>query len=361
MNKRKFLKSEVIIPYLEKLAADRNILVPVAEGGAVVFRPFRKESALVFERMPSVSPKDATFPRTETLMTFNQSVVSQSTEEDQDDAASTEKTVLEVTENLPDEKSLVFGCRPCGARGKSIFSKVYETKDITDPYFIARRDNTLFVTLACAAPETTCFCTSVGGGPADNTGSDVMLYPVAGGFVAEAITEAGNTLLQSDLLISGEDKADEVETVINNSLELLGNEDNYTEAQEKLLELFGNEDFWEDMSAKCISCGTCTYLCPTCYCFNITDETEGNSGKRVRTWDTCMDYLFTLEASGHNPRTSKANRLKNRVGHKFSYYPSLHEKLIACCGCGRCIKSCPAAVDIREIVKSAQEYEDVNN
>ncbi len=361
MSDKKFLKSEAIIPFLEKLATDREILVPVKEGDAVVFRSFKKESCLEFDRMPSVSPKEVTFPRTETLMTFNQSLVTPATEEDENEIEVTEKPVLEVTENLSVKKSLVFGCRPCGARGKSIFSKVYETKDITDPYFITRRDNTLFVTLACSTPETTCFCTSVGGGPADSTGSDVLLYPVKGGFVAEAVTEAGTTLLQSDLLVSGEDKASEVELVINNSLELLGNEDNFTEAQEKLLALFGNDDFWEDMSAKCISCGTCTYLCPTCYCFNITDETEGNSGKRVRSWDTCMDYLFTLEASGHNPRTSKANRLKNRVGHKFSYYPSLHEKLIACCGCGRCIKSCPAAVDIREIVKSAQEYEDVNN
>ncbi len=361
MNERKFLQSKAIIPFLEKLAADRKVLVPVAEGDAVVFRTFRKESALVLNRMPTVSPKDATFPRTETLMTFKQSVVTPPVEEDQEESTQTEKPVLEVLENLPQDEALVFGCRPCGARGKSIFTKVYETKDITDPYFVARRDNTLFVTLACATPETTCFCTSVGGGPADTTGSDVLLYPVKEGFVAEAVTEAGNGLLQSDLLVSGEDKASEVESVMNSSLELLGNDDNYTEAQGKLLELFDNDDFWEDMSAKCISCGTCTYLCPTCYCFNITDETEGNSGKRVRSWDTCMDYLFTLEASGHNPRTSKANRLKNRVGHKFSYYPSLHEKLIACCGCGRCIKSCPAAVDIREIVKSAQEYEDVNN
>ena len=112
-------------------------------------------------------------------------------------------------------------------------------------------------------------------------------------------------------------------------------------------------NFWRDQSAKCVSCGACTYLCPTCYCFTITDETTGMSGRRMRSWDACMHFQFTLEASGHNPRPTKAHRLKNRVGHKFSYYPTLHDGLIACCGCGRCVKSCPVSVDIREIVQNA--------
>ena len=124
-------------------------------------------------------------------------------------------------------------------------------------------------------------------------------------------------------------------------------------AQGQLLALFDNAEFWEAQSGKCISCGTCTYLCPTCYCFNISDEKFGHEGVRLRTWDNCMSSQFTLEASGHNPRPTKANRLKNRVGHKFSYYPSLHDGNIACCGCGRCIKSCPASVDIRAIVLNA--------
>ncbi len=359
MSEKKFLKNESVIPFLEGLADGRQVLVPVCEGDAVVYRPFIKDCCPEFNRMPTVSPKEATFPRTETLMTFTQRKVVKV--EGEGESEGEEQSILELTEILPKDKAVVFGSRPCGARAKTIFSRVYETDDVKDPYFITRRDNTLFISLACAAPETTCFCTSVGGGPADTTGSDVLLIPVEGGFVAEAVTDSGAELLTSDLLTSGDDKSAETEVVIQNSLKLLTDADDFTGARDKLLELFDNDEFWEDMSAKCISCGTCTYLCPTCYCFNITDETTGNSGKRVRSWDTCMDYLFTLEASGHNPRTSKANRLKNRMGHKFSYYPSLHEKVIACCGCGRCIKSCPAAVDIREIVKSAQEHKDVTN
>lgn len=366
MSERKFIESQAIFPFLEGLAADRHVLVPVCEGNSVVFRPLRKEINLELKRMPTLSPKEVTFPRTEVLMSFT--VKKGDGEEQQENLESVEetadqekKTVVELHEHLPEEKTIVFGSRPCGAKGKTIFSRVYETDEIKDPYFIGRRDNTIFVSIACAAPENTCFCTSVDGGPADTTGSDVLLTPVSDGFVAEAVTEAGEELLQSQYFGAAGDKESEAQAVVEAAQARLGDGSEFVKAREKLIELFDNDEFWEEMSAKCISCGTCTYLCPTCYCFNITDEMVNNSGKRIRTWDNCMDSLFTLEASGHNPRTVKAKRLKNRVGHKFSYYPSLHDEVIACCGCGRCIKSCPAAVDIREIVKSAQEREDVNS
>jgi sulfhydrogenase subunit beta (sulfur reductase) len=99
----------------------------------------------------------------------------------------------------------------------------------------------------------------------------------------------------------------------------------------------------------------CTYVCPTCYCFTITDETENLRGERLRSWDSCMFYHYTLEASGHNPRPSKLNRYRNRVGHKFSYIPEKYDGLIGCCGCGRCIRSCPVSIDIRQVVGHLKE------
>jgi ferredoxin len=176
--------------------------------------------------------------------------------------------------------------------------------------------------------------------------------------VVEAVTDKGEALMQAGALSDAGDKVSDAQRVKEEALAKMGEAVDFEGAPEKLLSLFDNMSFWEDASAKCISCGACTYLCPTCYCFNITDESFGMSGERIRTWDTCMSYLFTLEGSGHNPRPTKAHRLKNRMGHKFSYYPSLHEGLIACCGCGRCIKSCPVCVDIREVVLAAKEFKD---
>ena len=88
---------------------------------------------------------------------------------------------------------------------------------------------------------------------------------------------------------------------------------------------------------------------------------NGIDGVRLRSWDTCMSSLFTLEASGHNPRMGKADRLRNRVGHKFSYYPELHGGRFSCVGCGRCIKSCPSMVDIRQIVLDAVNEKEASN
>ncbi|MBW2368942.1 MAG: 4Fe-4S dicluster domain-containing protein [Deltaproteobacteria bacterium] len=352
MSDKRFLKTQSVIPFIEELTGSYRVLAPICHGDSVVFRPYAKGDCVELKRLPTESPKESTFPRNETLMVYERKPAT-------GDAPNAE-IVLEET--LPEDKTVVFGSRPCGARGKLIFDRVYETESIRDPYYTTRRDNTLFMSLACAAPENTCFCHSVGGGPADPAGSDVLLTPVDGGLVVEAVTEAGAALLGSGLLEAAtEDQVQAADAVEQASAALLGDPEPLDQAGEKLIGLFDDKDFWDEMSAKCISCGTCTYLCPTCYCFNITDETAGNQGKRVRTWDTCMYYMFTLEASGHNPRTAKANRLKNRIGHKFSYYPALHDNVVACCGCGRCIKSCPVSVDIRHIVRSAQEYENVTS
>ena len=132
---------------------------------------------------------------------------------------------------------------------------------------------------------------------------------------------------------------------------------NIKSAPEKVAARFNDTQFWQDQTDRCLSCGACTYFCPTCYCFTITDEGEGLSekgGRRLRSWDNCMSSLFTREASGHNPRTVKAFRMRNRVSHKYSTYPE-NWGAFSCSGCGRCISNCPVCLDIRAIVLAALE------
>jgi len=101
---------------------------------------------------------------------------------------------------------------------------------------------------------------------------------------------------------------------------------------------------------RCISCGTCTYVCPNCYCFSINDELVESEGERYRVWDNCFNPLYTEETSGHNPRAQKSNRFRNRFSHKFWYYPDKYDSLL-CTGCGRCIMHCPTRIDIREVLR----------
>ena len=218
---------------------------------------------------------------------------------------------------------MVIGCRPCGARGKLVFDPVYETDKIKDPYYLQRRNNTVFLTLTCDRPETTCFCHSVGGGPADPAGSDVLLTLVEGGYVARSVTPRGEDILKTAVFEDAGDRGKTADEKQAAARALMGEAHDYTTAPARLLARFDDMDFWRAQSDKCISCGACTYMCPTCYCFNITDDDLGLASRRIRTWDNCMSHTFTLEGSGHNPRSTKAHRLKNRVGHKFSYYPDL--------------------------------------
>jgi len=345
----KFVSVDNLMPWLEELAADRQVVVPRREGDSIVFRDLDKDQEVPLHRQATTPPKGQVFPQCEPLFAFKYA-------KDPDQPG---KVEVKVKEKLDTRKRVIVGGRPCDARGFLTFDRVYETDKIKDANYLARRKNTAFVTLACDTPFTTCFCHWVGSGPADARGSDVLMTPVAGGYVLEPVTEAGEQLTASGKIEDAGNKADEAKAVQDKARQMLGEAPDISEAPAKIAALFDDMGFWESVSDKCISCGACTYLCPTCYCFNITDERVRAEGARLRSWDNCMSFMFTMEASGHNPRPTKAHRLKNRVGHKFSYYPDIHDAAIACCGCGRCIKSCPVSVDIREIVQKALAAEPV--
>ncbi len=126
---------------------------------------------------------------------------------------------------------------------------------------------------------------------------------------------------------------------------------------DKLKEMF-DSPFWDEESLSCIRCGICTYLCPTCHCFDMNDEVTSSSpikGERVRTWDNCQFPDFTMHSSGHNPRPDKASRLRQRILHKFQYFVELY-KNYQCTGCGRCISKCPVGIDIIEVLEKARDY-----
>lgn len=339
----KFLKQGDLDRWLAELASGSRVLAPAQEGPAVVYRPWKQGQAVVLDRQATMPPKDAVFPASETLLKYSYAK----------NPENLGQVEVELKETITPKPTVVFGCRPCDARGFLTFDRVYDSAKVRDTYYTARRAATSFVTLVCELSENTCFCQAIGSGPADAQGSDVLMTPVDGGYVLESVSGKGEALLGSSLLTDAGAKVDDAEAVKTKAAENMPPQPDFEGSIPGLMKHFDDMPFWEEMSAKCISCGACTYMCPTCYCFNITDESSGLRGVRIRSWDNCMSYQFTNEASGHNPRPTKAHRWRNRAGHKFSYYPDIHGGAIACCGCGRCIKQCPVCVDIREIVTSA--------
>jgi len=348
MAHQKFISYANLSQWLMSLAGRSRLLVPRREGGGIVFRTFSPGDAIESIPDATASPKSAIFPPSGELFRFEQAKYGENLE-------STDLKLVPEKESGP-EPTIVFCARPCGVGGFAILDRIYRKGKYPDPYYTAAREKTLFITLACEKPENTCFCHWVGGGPGDPTGSDILITPIKEGYYLEAFTPSGEALLVDSSIRDAGDTLQEALFIQERSRKMLGDAPDIATVSESFLALFDDMEFWEDVSAKCLSCGACTYLCPTCYCFNITDESNGVSGRRLRSWDTCMSFGFCLEASGHTPRPTKAHRLRNRIGHKFSYFPSLNKGLIACRGCGRCIKHCPVSLDIRSIVLRVIEH-----
>jgi formate hydrogenlyase subunit 6/NADH:ubiquinone oxidoreductase subunit I len=340
-----FIPKEKWAAFIEGLSKKAIVHVPCREGDTVTFKPFSAERTLCFERPANSPPKSVIFPQSETLFSFRFNK----------DPESPQKVAVELEETLDFPETIILGGRPCDARGFTVYDRPYLGANRPDPYYKGRREKTTIVTMACQAPSSGCFCTAVGGEPAGKLGSDAIVTELDKGYFIEPITEKGKAILQAPGVEEGsaykgeaEKKHEAVKAAVKDVFNAGGK-------PQVSAELFESPQFWEEAVAKCVSCGACTYLCPTCYCFNMTDEQTMDKGERIRSWDGCMYCHFTLEASGHNPRPKRFDRFKNRVGHKFRFYPEAYQGEIACSGCGRCIRYCPVSMDIREIVSNLQK------
>lgn len=307
-----------------------------------VFAPVKKKNIVSFERLSSgneaylgfrntkKSPKEVFFPQTETLFTYK-----------------TSKKDVELAESPTVKgKRVVLAVRPCDARSFVLLDKFLSSGEHEDVYYLEKRKNTAIVGLACNHPLSTCFCTSLGGSPFGKEGMDLLLQDINDKYLIETVTERGEKLIEKFPWLKDAEKADiekakklseDAETAVRSKVSVDG-------VSEKLDGMF-DDPFWDQICQKCLNCGVCTFLCPTCCCFDILDE----EGKRVRIWDSCQFSCFTLQGSGHNPRPSGKERMRQRIMHKFNYFVKNYGESF-CVGCGRCVQECPVNLDIREVV-----------
>ncbi len=323
-------------------SALQNLVTKLSSAGYRVFAPVTSEGLTTFTELAAgekadfarlntrLSLKGLFFPTSEPILKYKLG-----------------KTTAEV-EDLADfaPKTVVIGARPCDVSALPALDALF-TWDYKDKFYLDRRASTTVVSMACSSFDEACFCTSVGGAPDNQAGSDLLLTKSGASFIAEPLTQKGKAVFDAapDLFTSVKDEKGEVK----------GPPVYF--AREKIkpwLEKNFDSPLWAEFALKCLGCGCCTFICPNCHCFDIVDEGGLKGGKRMKNWDGCQFPLFTLHTSGHNPRPDKAARWRQRVTHKFSYYVDKFNCL-SCVGCGRCIKHCPVNMDIRnQLVRIAE-------
>lgn len=343
MSKKILLKIDIPKIYSE-LSKDADFYAPVNERGNIKFKKINNPDDIKIEYLNSkVPPKDVLFPQLETIFNY---------EYEGQDVNIKERTDLE-------QKIVIFGVRPCDAYSFKLLEDFFGFGNVLDEIFLKKRENSTVISIGCNDPRHSCFCTSVGGHPFSKDETDVFLTELDDKYIVEPISDKGNNLIQK---LSWLQDANDADIQKIEELSKLAEESITTKFDFNLVTKILGENFehpiWQEVSESCIGCSSCTFLCPTCTCFDVIDEHNEyeNKGRRVRIWDTCQSCLYTMETSGHNPRPEKIQRCRNRIMHKFSYYPTNYECL-GCVGCGRCITSCPVNNELRIIIDKVLEIE----
>ncbi len=325
----RYASRDAMRTWLDGLAQEVDLVAPRDVDGHVLYRQIASSDEILFDyERPELSAKEFIFPATEVILRI-------------------ERRGDEVTQEevLPEQKQVIFGIRPCDAHGFAVIDALFLEQDPPDRYYGHHRERTTLVGLACPQMWEGCFCTSMGGAPDDPTHLDVMLKAVDGGYTVEAVTEKGETLLTG---LEMEERDVEAPPPVADA-ELIPVVD-----PARWRELF-EDKIWMRHGERCLSCRICTYVCPTCRCFDVTDRViEERPGltriERIRAWDACTSTNYRRAAGGHNSRPTKQGRLRNRFFCKFCYYPDDFGPL-GCVGCGRCVVSCPVDIDIREVMR----------
>lgn len=323
----------------ELVAANTRVIAPVRakdDPEQLDYLPIRTlEEAAFGVRLPRRSLKEFFLPPTEVLLRYRQT-----------------KDGVEIQE-VPTEVApqVILAAAPCDVAGLEVVDKVMNW-DYPDELWFGRRLATTIVTFLCAFTDSTCFCTAVGLGPDSSRGSDLLLVPVEGGYLAQVITPKGEALLQgrgeAEVPASAKASAEAAQSEARKKVEL--NLAAIPPSFSTWLAKNFDHPIWKTIALRCHGCGACAGVCPTCYCFDIVDEHDSaEEGVRRRNWDSCQTSKFTVHASGHNPRGSQNERFRQRIEHKFSIYPNRFGEIL-CTGCGRCSRVCPGGMDLPKLV-----------
>lgn len=332
----------------ELIGSKQPLYLPVDNNsGKADFAKWQKGTKLSEKLKTTRSAKDFFFPKTEHLVSYEMSG----------------KEVKIVDPRKDVEDFVIFGVRACDARGFTAIDNVYLNMNPVDSYYKNRREHGTVIVLACNEPVKTCFCSTFGiDASLAKPAGDVSCWLADGKYYFEANTDKGKAFVEnaksaledadtSAVEACRKDIAEKVEKLPFAHLDL-------SKFQGKdMLKIF-NSKIWDKVSESCVGCGTCTYVCPTCMCFDVRDFATSNGVRQIRCWDSCMYNDFTQMAA-ENPRHTQKERSRQRFMHKLMYYPMAHDGMFSCVGCGRCVENCPVNMNIVKVIKAVNESDDI--
>ena len=332
----------------ELIGSKQPLYLPVDNNsGKADFARWQKGTKLSEKLKTTRSAKDFFFPKTEHMVSYEMSG----------------KEVKVVDPRKEVEDFVIFGVRACDARGFTAIDNVYLNMNPVDSYYKNRREHGTVIVLACSEPTKTCFCSTFGiDASLAKPAGDVSCWLADGKYYFEANTDKGKAFVENAKSALEDADASAVEACkkdISAKVEALpfAHLDLSKFQGKDMLKIF-NSKIWDKVSEPCVGCGTCTYVCPTCMCFDVRDFATSSGVRQVRCWDSCMYNDFTQMAA-ENPRHTQKERSRQRFMHKLMYYPMAHDGMFSCVGCGRCVESCPVNMNIVKVIKAVNESEDI--
>jgi sulfhydrogenase subunit beta (sulfur reductase) len=329
----KAMQREKLPQLLDVLARDHEVIAPTS---GLSYEAIASGTEMqVSDETPNKSPKEFFFPAREVLLDYFLG----------------DSVVVEPPPSLDGAPRVLF-TRPCDAASLPVLDALFGW-DSLDAFYLQRRSNTTIVALACDQPPSECFCPSVGGSPAGTRGVDILLSPLNGTYHVTVVTEKGKELVEQhgDFFQESSDELDKEQAAAEEKWKAKITKTMDPDGALPLLDF--DSPAWETTAQECLDCGICTFLCPTCHCFDIRDEGTPKVGSRVRLWDSCAFPEYS-QMPAHQPRPHHYRRYRQRIMHKFKYYRENFDEIL-CVGCGRCIRRCPVGVDITQVLEAVTE------
>jgi sulfhydrogenase subunit beta (sulfur reductase) len=317
---------------LNKARCNYDIAALTKKGERWLYDYVKDSGEICLNYKPTVlSPKKFFFPQDEAILSYTNDG--------------------KVNAKIEAKPLVLFGIRPCDLNGIKILTEAF-ADDHGDPNYLAKREKAVLIGIDCHCfcGDKHAFCYKVKGQNVDS-GYDVMLYASGKGYAIEAITEKGRDFVVK--YFQTEAGSGKEVTEFNKQKEANFAKYKPFPGLDKFPQTFkanSNHPIWEKEGSRCLSCGSCIMVCPTCYCFDVKDEWNLNlkGGERVRCWDACMLDCFATVSGGENFRKHATERLHHRINRKFEYLMEKHKQAV-CVGCGRCVRACLAEISPKTI------------